>query len=75
MRLVYKTKQLKTAEEVREYIKKTFHVDCSVAVHPTHTVINTRRKLSKTELAELNDWMAENMDGRLLKNMLAGVAK
>lgn len=75
MRLIYETKPLKTAKTVRKFVMKMFNTDCSVAVHPNHTIINTKRSLAKDELKKLNDWMSENMDGRLMKHIIAGVAK
>lgn len=67
MRLVFETKQLKHADDVRDYILNRFGVDSSVVVMPSNTVIVTQEDLDKNQVTELVRWMSEEMDGVLLE--------
>jgi len=64
MRLVFETKQTKTAAEIREWIQENLGVDCSVQVHPSNTIITFREP--PKDLKKLYEWLAEEMDARLL---------
>jgi len=66
MRLVFETKQTKTADEVREWIISNLGVNCSVEVHPSNTIINLQGDVEELDLDKLYDWMKEEMDGRLI---------
>ena len=67
MKLVYETKQLKHADDIRNFVEGKLNVSCSVVVTPSNTIIVTNRMLSSEEINILSEWLSENMDGRLIK--------
>jgi len=67
MRFVFETKQLKNADDVRAWIVENLGCECSVVVTPNNTIIVTSVDIGKSEVDGLKEWIAENMDGRLVR--------
>lgn len=64
MRLVFETKQTKTAQEVRQWILENLRVDCSVQVHPSNTIISFTK--SPKDIKKLVEWLKSEMDAVLV---------
>lgn len=67
MRLVFETKQTKSATEIRQWILENFKINCSVQVHPNNTIIIFPEIIKdKQIIKEIVEWIQSEMEGKLI---------
>ena len=56
-----------TADDVRNFIRKTYGIESYVSLHPNRLVIRLSTPVSSSDIKGLHDFISESLDGKIIE--------